>query len=191
MPFLTQPCILSGLGTGTGRPRLGIWKVCAFTRLQRRTWNKSAATEEFQTALKRFFDKETLLFFSLSETGSLVLIFYLQAQSGVKSNQIYIQKKTNVPINNENYRDILLYGVLFSQPLLQLSNTVEKITVPLLTNKQNHHDWPSLVSEDLIRNVESVHSKTSILQGRVLGKIVLPIPTSADWIAHSYSQFEM
>ncbi|RVE62582.1 hypothetical protein OJAV_G00158270 [Oryzias javanicus] len=152
-------------------------------------WHGSAAAEEFQTALKRFFDKETLLFFSSSETGSLGVSN--QAPSAVKNNHIYIQKKINVPVNNENYRDILLYGVLFSQPLLQLSNTVEKISVPLLTNKQNHHDWPSLMSEDLIRNVESVHSKTSIVQGWALGKIVLPIPTSADWIAHSYSQFEM
>lgn len=46
-------------------------KVCAFLRLQRQAWNTTAAKEEFQTSLKRFFDKETVLFFSLSETGSL------------------------------------------------------------------------------------------------------------------------
>lgn len=47
-------------------------KVCGLLRLQRQTWEKSAVHQEFQTLLKDFFDKESVVFFSSSKKGCLV-----------------------------------------------------------------------------------------------------------------------
>uniref|UniRef100_A0A3B5KZ49 Dynein, axonemal, heavy chain 11 n=1 Tax=Xiphophorus couchianus TaxID=32473 RepID=A0A3B5KZ49_9TELE len=53
---------------------------------------------------------------------------------------------------------------------------------PILTNGKNHPMWPTLISEDISRHVESMCSMTSVVQGQVLGKTVLPIPTATGWM---------
>lgn len=47
-------------------------KVCGLLRLHRQTWEKSAVNEEFQTPLRNFFEKESVLFFSSLIKGCLV-----------------------------------------------------------------------------------------------------------------------
>lgn len=47
-------------------------KVCGLLRLHRQTWGKSAVNEEFQTLLKDFFEKKSVIFFSSSKKGCLV-----------------------------------------------------------------------------------------------------------------------
>ncbi|XP_067457869.1 dynein axonemal heavy chain 11 isoform X1 [Thunnus thynnus] len=164
-------------------------KVCGLLRLQRQTWEKSAVHEEFQALLKDLFEKENIIFFFSSQKGCLVASKEVPPLS--RNKQIYILKKRVVPINSENYRELLLFGFLSPSPLLQLSNTVEQVCVPLLSNNLNHQMWPNLMSEDIIRNVESVCSKTSVVWGQVLGKTVLPIPTVTDWMDNVSSTFEM
>lgn len=46
-------------------------KVCGLLRLQRETWGKSAVNEEFQTFLKNFFERGSVIFFSSSKNGCL------------------------------------------------------------------------------------------------------------------------
>lgn len=46
--------------------------VCFFLKLGRETWEKSAASDDFPKLLKGFFEKETVLFFSLSKQRCLV-----------------------------------------------------------------------------------------------------------------------
>ncbi|KAM9352911.1 dynein axonemal heavy chain 11 [Symphorus nematophorus] len=160
-------------------------KVCALLRLHRQPWEKSAVHEEFQTLLKNFFEKESVIFFSYSKQGCLVASNEVPPIG--QNKPIYILKKTLVPINAENYRELLLFGLLSPSTLLQLSSTVEQVCVPVLSNNKNHQMWPNLMSEDIMRHVESMCSKTSIVQGQVLGKTVLPVPTATDWIENSYS----
>lgn len=51
--------------------------------------------------------------------------------------------------------------------------------------------WPNLMSEDIIQHTERMCSKTTVVQGQVLGETVLPIPTVTDWIENSYSSLKM
>ncbi|XP_030250577.1 dynein heavy chain 11, axonemal isoform X3 [Sparus aurata] len=164
-------------------------KVCGLLRLHRQTWEKTAVNEEFQTLLKDFFEKESVLFFSSLKKGCLVASN--EVTPVAQNKHIYILKKEVVSINAENYRALLLFGLLSSSPLQQLSNTVEQVCAPLLSNSKNHLMWPNLMSEDIIRHVESICSKTSVVQGQVLGKTVLPIPATTDWIENSYKAFKM
>ncbi|KAL6109087.1 dnah11 [Pungitius sinensis] len=165
--------------------------VCGLLRLPRRAWDERAATEDFQTLLKNFFDKETVIFFSASNKSCLVAS--KEVPLDTQNKQIYILKKRIVPVISENYRELLLFGLQSpsSQLTLQLSSTVEQVCVPLLSNNKNHQMWPNLISEDIILHGQKMCSKTSVVRGQILGKSVLPIPTEMDWIENSFSTFNM
>ncbi|CAB1446422.1 unnamed protein product, partial [Pleuronectes platessa] len=164
-------------------------KVRVFLRLLRHTWPKTAANEEFQTLLTDFFEKEPVVFFSSSKTGGLVAS--KEASTDGQNKKIYFLKKRCEPVSCENYRELLLFGLLSPSPLLQLSTIVEQVCVPLLSNKNNHQKWPNVMSEDIIRHVESLFSTTSVLRGQVLGRTVLPLPTATDWMENSNSTIKM
>lgn len=160
----------------------------------------------------------------------------MQISPVAQNKTMYFLKKRAHPINSENYREQLLFGLLSPSPLLQLSSTVEqvivvpllphwhyiflwflwliyiclllflsclhivlvckltvscKVCVPLLSNNKNHEMWPNLMSEDVARHVESMCSITSVVQGQVLGKTVLPMPSATDRMETSHSIFNM
>ncbi|XP_049903056.1 dynein axonemal heavy chain 11 [Epinephelus moara] len=164
-------------------------KVCALLRLHRQTWDRGAVNEEFQRCLRNFFEKESVIFFSSSKKAGVVVSN--EAPQVAQNKHIYMLKKRAAPVSSENYRELLLFGLLSPSPLLQLSSTVEQVCVPLLSNNKNHHLWPNLMSEDIIRHVDNMWSKTSVVRGQVLGKCVLPIPTVTDWMEDSYSTLKM
>ncbi|XP_034410206.1 dynein heavy chain 11, axonemal [Cyclopterus lumpus] len=176
----SAPCFLEDV-----RVKFVEGKVCGLLRLRRQTWDKSAVTEDFHTVLKNFFEKESVIFFSSSNKACLVAS--KEVPPVTQNKQIYILKKRVVPVTAENYRELLLFGLQSSSPLLQLSSTVEQVCVPLLSNNKNHQMWPNLMSEDMVLHVENMCSKTSVVRGKILGKSVLPIPTEIDWIENSYS----
>lgn len=62
----------------------------------------------------------------------------MQVSSVAHNKQIYILKKTVVPVNAENYRELLLFGLLSASPVLQLSSTVEQVTVISYILHQSH-----------------------------------------------------
>ncbi|XP_047455882.1 dynein axonemal heavy chain 11 [Mugil cephalus] len=171
-----------------GRVKFVEEKVCGLLRLHRQTWETSAVNQEFQTILKDFFEKESVIFFRSTKKGCLVASN--EAPHVAQNKNLYILKKKGVAINSENYRELLLFGLLSPPPFLQLSCTVEQVCVPLLSNNKNHQTWPNLMSEDIIRHAESMCSKTSLVRGQVLGKTVLPVPTSTDLMEKSCSAFK-
>lgn len=48
-------------------------KVCSLLRLHRQTWDRSAVNEDFQTCLRNFFEKESVIFFSSSKKAGVVV----------------------------------------------------------------------------------------------------------------------
>uniref|UniRef100_A0A667Y5V4 Dynein axonemal heavy chain 11 n=1 Tax=Myripristis murdjan TaxID=586833 RepID=A0A667Y5V4_9TELE len=152
-----------------GRVKFVEEKVCHFQRLQRQTWEKSAVKQETQTLLKDFFEKQSIIFFSPTASGSLIA----SNEAGfceipvTQNKEVYILKKRLVPLNSENCRELLLFGLMSPSPLPQVSHTVEQVCFPLLSNKKNHQMWPIVMSEDIIRHVENMWSKTSVVRGNI------------------------
>uniref|UniRef100_A0A671UN02 Dynein axonemal heavy chain 11 n=1 Tax=Sparus aurata TaxID=8175 RepID=A0A671UN02_SPAAU len=140
-------------------------KVCGLLRLHRQTWEKTAVNEEFQTLLKDFFEKD-----------------YPSSYTCLKKTSYCIGSSFVIQISTS-----VLYGTTWVIHFVSLY----KVCAPLLSNSKNHLMWPNLMSEDIIRHVESICSKTSVVQGQVLGKTVLPIPATTDWIENSYKAFKM
>ncbi|XP_028983813.1 dynein axonemal heavy chain 11 isoform X2 [Betta splendens] len=174
----SEPCFLADV-----RVKFVEEKVCGLLRLRRETWAKSAVHEDFQALMRNFFDKESVIFFSVSNQGRLVS--FNEVPRAAQNKQIYILKKRNGPISSHNYRELLLFGLQSPSPVLQVTTTVQQVCVPLLSNNSNHHTWPNLMSEDLLRHVESMYHKTSVVQGQFLGKTVLPIPKATAWMENS------
>ncbi|XP_051721899.1 dynein axonemal heavy chain 11 [Ctenopharyngodon idella] len=99
-----------------------------------------------------------------------------------KDKEVYILKKGNAPILPQNYRSSLLFGVLSPSFLPQLSDTMEKVCLPLLSNKKNHQMWPKIISQDVSQHIENLQSKVTVVRGQYYGKTVLPIPAIREWI---------
>uniref|UniRef100_A0A3Q1GSB8 Dynein heavy chain tail domain-containing protein n=1 Tax=Acanthochromis polyacanthus TaxID=80966 RepID=A0A3Q1GSB8_9TELE len=74
---------------------------------------------------------------------------------------------------------------------LQQYVSFHKVCAPLLSNNENHHMWPNLMSADIVRHVQRLCNKTSVVRGQVLGKTILPIPAATEWMEKSYSSFKM
>jgi len=48
--------------------------------------------------------------------------------------------------------------------------------MPVIVNKNNHGQWPRVVSEDVLRNVYVLKNRVHVLAGQVKGKTSLSLP---------------
>nr|XP_054596285.1 dynein axonemal heavy chain 11 [Nothobranchius furzeri] len=165
-------------------------KVCGLLTLESQTWRTSAVGEDFQKLLEDFFETEAVVYFS--SPNKVVLVASKEVPPDAQNKVLYILKKRkDVPISCENYRTTLLFGLLSLPPLPQLSRVIEQVCAPLLTHDQNHHTWPNVIRNDVARHIESICSKTSVVQGQILGETVLPMPTAASWKEKAHDHFRM
>ena len=52
--------------------------------------------------------------------------------------------------------------------------------VPLLSNGNNHGDWPQVVSHDVRHHVNSLKTNVFVVSGQVKGKTLLPLPAGVE-----------
>ncbi|XP_077065347.1 dynein axonemal heavy chain 11 [Siphateles boraxobius] len=155
--------------------------ICRMLRLENDTWKKCVKAEKNKILFTSFFETPIrLLFFSV--TASNTLTVSTEACHLCKDKEVYILKKGNAPILPQNYRGSLLFGVLSPSFLPQLSDTMEKVCLPLLSNKKNHQMWPNIISQDMSHHIENLQSKVTVVRGQYCGKTVLPIPAVREWI---------
>ncbi|XP_051576917.1 dynein axonemal heavy chain 11 [Myxocyprinus asiaticus] len=158
-------------------------RLCLMLKVKTDTWEKFVNLEKHKTYFTMFFESRiTLLFFSLTASNGLTVS--TEACPLSKHKEVYILKKENVPILPENCRGSVLFGVLSPTVLPQLSDTMEKVCLPLLSNKKNHLMWPNSVSQDVKKHIENLQSKVSVVTGELYGKTILPIPAIQEWIEH-------
>ena len=48
--------------------------------------------------------------------------------------------------------------------------------LPVLVNKNNHGQWPKVVSEDVLQHLYLLKNRVHVLAGQVKGKTLLPLP---------------
>uniref|UniRef100_A0A3Q3JEF4 Dynein heavy chain tail domain-containing protein n=1 Tax=Monopterus albus TaxID=43700 RepID=A0A3Q3JEF4_MONAL len=163
-------------------------KVCGLLQLPPQTWEKSAVSEGFQTLLKDFFGKESVIFFSSSLKGCLVASKEVSYGCSTASPITFISSFISNLACTLASQLFFLCGflVLPCEVCCEFLLALHKVCVPLLANYKNHHMWPNLMSEDIIRHVERMCWKTSVLREQVIGKTVLPIPNVTDWMENSF-----
>lgn len=54
--------------------------------------------------------------------------------------------------------------------------------MPLLSNENNHDEWPGVVSSDILKHVNSLKTNMEVVTGQVDGKTVLPLPPGSDQV---------
>ena len=52
--------------------------------------------------------------------------------------------------------------------------------MPLLSNNRNHENWPSVVSQDILRHVHQLKNNVYVISGQVKGRTLLPLPVGAE-----------
>ncbi|XP_072536739.1 dynein axonemal heavy chain 11 [Salminus brasiliensis] len=150
------------LGEKTGE-MLGVRADC---------WSRFASEEQNQALLTDFFEARLRL---LVLNASAVLTASTEVSSHPGCTRLYILRKENVPVLSENCRSVLQFGLLSPSLLTQLSNCVDKVCLPLLSNKKNHVTWPNVISQDVTRHIESLSSKVTVVKGQIHGRTVLPV----------------
>ncbi|MGH0148390.1 UNVERIFIED_CONTAM: hypothetical protein FKN15_039512 [Acipenser sinensis] len=103
--------------------------------------------------------------------------------ANLKNKSVYmIKKRADIIILSDNYKKDLLFGEVSVTLLGQMTDVLEKVLLPVLSNKKNNQKWPHFISQDVNRHVENLKSKVSVVKGQVIGRTVLPIPTITDRI---------
>lgn len=57
--------------------------------------------------------------------------------------------------------------------------------VPMMGNEKNHHKWPHVVSQDVMKHTGGLKGDVLVLSGQVKGKTFLPLPPQADQVAEA------
>lgn len=82
-----------------------------------------------------------------SKMSYFLSLFQIKVQSDAHK-QIYILKRTAVPVSAENCQELLLFGLLSSSPLVQLSATVKQVN-------PGHHIFLSCIKVTMFINPEA------------------------------------
>ena len=59
------------------------------------------------------------------------------------------------------------------------------MVIPLLSNESNHHRWPQVVSQDVVKHTGGLKGDVLAVGGRVKGKTLLPLPPQAESVAEA------
>lgn len=71
---------------------------------------------------------------------------------------VYFIKKRQQPVPKDNCKTALIVGDLATRSIDQLSCLVDEVFVPLLSNEDNHDEWPEMVAQDVKKHVHNLKS---------------------------------
>lgn len=58
-----------------------------------------------------------------------------------------------------------------------------QVLVPLLSNPQNHGQWPAVIAKDVHKHVHSLRNTVYQVKGQVNGQTVLPMPVGIERVS--------
>ncbi|MCJ8738378.1 hypothetical protein PDJAM_G00035190 [Pangasius djambal] len=160
-------------------------------RLKKDHWQKCVAVEEQKQVIQDFLDKldHTTLVVYLNTAGQLVPTNGFAGTS--KNKAVYFIKQSQTALSFDTMKADLMYGDMSYSPLEQFSALVEEVVVPVLLNKDNHCQWPHVMSQDLMRHIHALKSSVFVMSGQVKGKTLLPLPAGSERIEQAAFEREM
>ncbi|KAI8587105.1 dynein heavy chain and region D6 of dynein motor-domain-containing protein [Geranomyces variabilis] len=153
-------------------------KVCSALKVKTDKWKKMTMTQENVQTIVDFLDKDysTILFYLTPKEDLLPAIVF---PSSLKKKSVYFLKnKTGAPITEKLDTELTL-GDLSANPLEFLSNLLEEVYLPLLTNPKNLESWPEVVASDVLRHFHQLNGAVYVISGKSKGKTMLPLPHGA------------
>ncbi|XP_034646147.1 dynein heavy chain 9, axonemal-like [Trachemys scripta elegans] len=165
------------------RVRLLGERVLRSLRLKPERWERCVGSPEAQPLLRGFLEgaagQPPLLVVTLSPAGQLALSTQLPASPG-RSKALFFLRRGPGPLSAPPGPGELLYGDLPASSLEHFATLVEEVVAPVLANQKNHHSWPHVVSQDIMRHVHSLKSNIFVVIGQVKGKTLLPLPAGSE-----------
>ncbi|XP_074840744.1 dynein axonemal heavy chain 11 isoform X2 [Carettochelys insculpta] len=153
-------------------------RLALLLKFQVEKWSKYLEKEENQKVLAEFLDKTETGFLLFCSPRAGMLTAMQKIPSDLKQKTVCIMKTTE-RIGVENYKKDLLFEELSATPLEQVVDLIEKVLVPVLSNKKNHVSWPHFISQDMDHHTEIIKNKAHVMKGMISGRTLLPIPTAA------------
>ncbi|TRY82989.1 hypothetical protein DNTS_022847 [Danionella cerebrum] len=129
-------------------------------------WQRCVAAEEQRKVLLDFLNRpeQESLTLTLDSSGQLLPSHRLG--SNARSKTVYFMKRSKVALTADNIKSLVVWGDLGSSPLDQLSILLANVVEPILTNPKNN--FPSVVSEDLIRQIHTLKNNVFVLAGQTV-----------------------
>uniref|UniRef100_A0A8C8RQR7 Dynein heavy chain tail domain-containing protein n=1 Tax=Pelusios castaneus TaxID=367368 RepID=A0A8C8RQR7_9SAUR len=150
-------------------------------------WERCAGSPEARPLLRGFLEggagQPPLLVVTLSPAGQLALSPRLPAGPG-RCKVLFFLRGAPGPLSAPPGPGELLCGDLPACPLEHFAALVEEIVAPVLTNEKNHHSWPQVVSQDIMRHVHNLKSNIFVVVGQVKGKTLLPLPAGSERVEY-------
>uniref|UniRef100_A0A8C4ZK88 Uncharacterized protein n=1 Tax=Gadus morhua TaxID=8049 RepID=A0A8C4ZK88_GADMO len=162
--------------------RLGFLEdyVLKTLKLKPDKWQKCISTEEHRQVVQEFLDKADQITLVVSLTAAGLLVPDSTFPTSSKNKAVYFVKRSNITLTPDKMKCTVVYGDLACAPIDQFSALVEEVLVPLLSNGNNHGDWPQVVSHDVRHHVNSLKTNVFVVSGQVKGKTLLPLPAGVE-----------
>ncbi|XP_051927996.1 dynein heavy chain 9, axonemal [Hippocampus zosterae] len=138
-------------------------------------WQKCVSSEDNLQILQDFLDhpQQRILVMCVTSTGLLQPAAAFTFHS--KNKAVYFLKRSKTVLTAERMEDNLVCGDLSCSPLDQFSALIEEVVAPLLSNGQNHTEWPRVVAQDVRHLIHSLKNSVFVMSGQVQGKTLLPL----------------
>uniref|UniRef100_A0A8C5D1B4 Dynein heavy chain 9, axonemal n=1 Tax=Gadus morhua TaxID=8049 RepID=A0A8C5D1B4_GADMO len=169
-------------GSAPEDKRLGFLEdyVLKTLKLKPDKWQKCISTEEHRQVVQEFLDKADQITLVVSLTAAGLLVPDSTFPTSSKNKAVYFVKRSNITLTPDKMKCTVVYGDLACAPIDQFSALVEEVLVPLLSNGNNHGDWPQVVSHDVRHHVNSLKTNVFVVSGQVKGKTLLPLPAGVE-----------
>uniref|UniRef100_A0A7M4EWH0 Dynein axonemal heavy chain 9 n=1 Tax=Crocodylus porosus TaxID=8502 RepID=A0A7M4EWH0_CROPO len=150
-------------------------------RLKPERWERCASSPEAEPLLRGFLDRAEppLLLVWPGPAGQLALSSRLPSGAG-HAKALFFLRTGPGPLSAPPAPGQLLCGDLPAAPLEHCAALLEEVVAPILGNEKNHHSWPHVVSQDIMRHVHSLKSNIFMIVGQVKGKTLLPLPAGSE-----------
>lgn len=152
-------------------------------KLKPEKWMRLSAVDEHKSTLKEFLDRTMpmQLIVILTQAAQLVpQTSFPLAQ--LKTKGVYFIKKHPFPVPKEDCGKFIIVGDLATRSIDQLSTLVDEVFVPLLSNEENHREWPEMVAQDVQKHVHNLKSIVYQVKGQVNGQTILAMPVGVEKI---------
>lgn len=126
----------------------------------------STLTRKYSEIIVQFLDnpKNNSVLFYLNQREDLLPAIKFPNQ--LKKKSVYFLKnRQNVQVT-EKLDQALFMGDLPASPLDFLSNILEEVYLPLLSNPKNLESWPEVVANDVIRHFHRVNGAVYVISGK-------------------------
>ncbi|NXP52612.1 DYH17 protein, partial [Heliornis fulica] len=143
-------------------------------------WGTFVGSKEAAAMLDQFFRQQDVLELVLQLNAARQVLPTAAFPPALSRKGLYFVKRKKENITQKNCRSGLLVGDISPSPVEQLSTVMQEVVSPLLLSKESVAGWPIVVVEDIAWHNCWLKNKLFMMDGKIQGKPLLPLPEHLD-----------